>query len=160
MRFLKLNRNDPLASNKVLLASRLGLAGQEALVEPYKRAIRDEFDPERGLPCLSLRAARKALNDFKKASANSRAIADLMFYYVEQGVACTLKYGDIDESFYSSLESVMTEAIKYLRKTGDPDMIEEFRLRLKSIVARTGGIGWGFHDYLTDLYHDEYPAES
>ena len=79
--------------NKIFLASRMGIGDQESLLEPYKRAIRREFYPDRGLPRLNLAAARKALNDFKKVNANTEAIAELLVYYVEQGVACTLEYG-------------------------------------------------------------------
>jgi hypothetical protein len=145
--------------NKVFLASCLMLDDAEGLVEPYRRAIRREFNPDRGLPGLNIRAARKALTDFKKASANRRVVADLMVYYVEQGVVCTLEYGDIHEGFYNSLGSVFREAIALISGIGDAELIEEFRPRLKRIVADTGGIGWGFHDFLADVYENEYPSE-
>jgi hypothetical protein len=145
--------------NKVFLTSRLTLDNPQALAKPYRRAIRQEFNPERGLPRLNLRAARKALNDFKKASANPIAAIDMMIYYVEQGVVCTLNYGDIHEAFYNSLESVFAEAIAAINKLQNPEVVEEFRPRLKQIVSGTSGMGWGFHDYLRDVYAAEYPSD-
>ena len=143
--------------NKVFLSSHLQVGDPRDLSEPYRREIRNQFNPDRGFPKLNLKAARKALNDFKKASADPRAVADLMVYYVEQGVHCTLQYGDIDEGFYSSLESVFTDAIEVITKTGDAEIIAEFYPRLERIVRDTSGIGWGFHDYLDDTFYSEYP---
>ena len=143
--------------NKVFLSSHLHIGDTQDLSELYRRIIRNEFNPDRGFPRLNLKAARKALNDFKKASADPKAVADLMVYYVEQGVQCTLQYGDIDEGFYSSLESVFSDAIELITKTGDTEMIADFYPRLERIVRDTSGIGWGFHDYLHDIFYREYP---
>jgi hypothetical protein len=92
---LTLNRDDLLKviqdlyklnnDNKVFLNSHLGMGDPETLVQPYRKTIKQVFNPDRGFPSLSLRSARKALNDFKKASANPEAIVDMMLYYVEQG---------------------------------------------------------------------------
>lgn len=147
------------ADNKVFLSSHLQMGGGETLSEPYRRAIKNQFSPDRGFPKLNLRAARKALNDFKKASADPKAVADLMIYYVEQGVACTREYGDIHEGFYTSLESVFSEAINLIKKTNNVELFAEFYPRLERIVKKTSGIGWGFHDYLHDEFYSEYPQE-
>lgn len=146
------------ADNKLFLTSRLIETDLDALAEPYRKAIQAEFNPRGGFPRLNLRAARKAISDFKKACHDPAAIADLMIFYVEQGVICTNNYGDISEGFYASLESVYAEAIKLLMRTGGPEVIESFRPRLHRIVRNTSSIGWGFHDELSRLY-EEYPPE-
>jgi hypothetical protein len=143
--------------NKVFLTTQFGLGFSEALAEPYRRAIRREFNPDRGFPRLNLGTARKALNDFKKANADPQATLDMMIYYVEQGVACTLQYGDIDEPFYSSLEGVFEDAVALLRQMDNPEITSEFYPRLERIVKDTGGIGWGFHDYLVEVFYSTYP---
>lgn len=145
------------ADNKVFLNSNLNIGNIDELAEPYRRKIKNQFNPTRGYPKINLRIARKALNDFKKSSADVKVTADLMIYYVEQGVQCTLNYGDVDESFYNSLESVFVEVIELIVKTKNPDIIEEFRFRLEKIVSDTSGIGWGFHDYLSDVFYTKYP---
>ncbi len=147
------------ADNKLFLTSRLIEVDLDELVMPYRKAIQAEFNPPRGFPRLNLRAARKAISDFKKACNDLAAVADLMIYYVEQGVICTNNYGDISEGFYNSLESVYAEAIKTIKLTGDPGVVERFRPRLWRIVQDTSGIGWGFHDELNSMYH-EYPPEA
>jgi hypothetical protein len=50
--------------------------------------------------------ARKAVSDYKKVSASKFGLADVMLYYVEMGVQFTNAYGDIDEAFYNSMESM------------------------------------------------------
>jgi hypothetical protein len=148
------------ADNKIFLTSRLGLAVAEPQIEHYRRAICHEFNPERGLPKLNVSVARRALNAFRKACTDPAVVADLMLYYVEQGVACTLQYGDINAGFYSSLESAFVEAIQVIRQTGDVEIIEQFRPRLEEIMTDTQGIGWGFHDYLEEVYYNEYPQDA
>ena len=145
--------------NKIFLASRMGIGDQESLLEPYKRAIRREFYPDRGFPRLNLAAARKALNDFEKVNPSVEAIAELLVYYVEQGVACTLEYGDIHEQFYRSLESAFVEAVALIRESGAEELIDKFSPRLRDIVSDTANIGWGFHDYLEEVFYNEYPEE-
>ncbi len=167
---LTLNRDDLLKAiqdlyqlnndNKVFLNSHLAMGDSETFAQPYRKIIKQVFNPDRGFPSLSLRIARKALNDFKKASANPEAIVDMMIYYVEQEVTCTNEYGDINEAFYNSLEGVFEDAIALINKAGNPEMVEAFRLRIKRIVANTSGIGWGFHNFLSDVYDMQYPSEN
>ena len=144
------------ADNRIYLLTNLEMRIAPSLVERYRRAIRREFNPDRGFPRLDIANARKQLDEFKKVCADLRSVIDLMVYYVEQGVACTNQYGDIDARFYSSLESVFSEAITLIRESGDQALIEEFHSRLESIVYETSGIGWGFHDYLSDVFYNEY----
>jgi hypothetical protein len=145
------------ADNRIYLLTNLEMQISSALVERYRRAIRREFNPDRGFPRLDIGNARKQLDEFKKACADLRSVVDLVVYYIEQGVACTNQYGDIDAPFYNSLESAFSEAITMIRESGNQALIEEFHPRLESIVYETSGMGWGFHDYLSDVFDNEYP---
>jgi hypothetical protein len=145
--------------NKVFLATRLFTVDLTELAAPYRKIIKQELNPDRGTPKLNLRAARKAISDFKKASADPAALADLMIFYVEQGVICTNTYGDMYEGFYNSLESVYAEAIQVIVNSGVPELLEQFRPRMAKIVRDTSGIGWGFHDALVEMYIGDYPPE-
>ena len=130
-----------------------------SLLKHYKKIVSDEFFPDRGFGKLRLSKAKKALSDFKKICTDEERILDLMVHYVEMGVEFTNTYGDINENFYYSLESVFTSVIDMLGKVKDGKTIEKFQPRLKAIVDGTGGIGWGFHDYLSDLYIDFFSGE-
>ena len=123
-----------------------------AILDKYKDIVRGEF-LMRGnrFPKMRLSVARKAVADFKKISSSVQSIADIMITYVEAGVSCTLEFGDIDESFYNSMESMYESAIKYIVKE---HLFVEFGNRLYDIVQDTHDIGWGFHDQLSYLYEN------
>lgn len=125
------------------------------LVEETKKIIKREFFPERGFGRLSLATARKAIFDYKKLPHSTDGLADLMAYYVEMGVDFTKAYGDISEPFYNSMGSMYNNFLKYITEHGLED---QFRDRAIAIVSRTSGIGWGFHDELSELY-DTYIEE-
>jgi len=124
------------------------------VIQYYKEIIRDEFYPKRGESKMRLSVARKAISDFRKASKNEKAVIDLMIFYVETGTKFTNDYGDINEAFYTSMESMYWKVINLLNKTEDTGLIEHFRPRLKAIVKNTEGIGWGYHNNLSDLYEE------
>jgi hypothetical protein len=126
------------------------LGDDPAVLEKYKEIVRGEFFMRGNrFPKMRLSVARKAVTDFKKISSSTQNIADIMVTYVEAGVSCTNEFGDIDESFYSSMESMYETALKYILKE---HLFVEFDDRLIDIVDDTRGMGWGFHDQLSYLY--------
>ena len=123
----------------------------ESVLQKYKEIIEHEFFPisERKDPPARLSVARKAITDYKKLTGSDVNIADIMVYYVETGVRFTNEYGDIDEAFYISMESMYEKALKFIV---DKKLTDIFNERLLAIVNDTDGIGWGFHDQLEYLY--------
>jgi hypothetical protein len=77
----------------------------------------------------------------------------LMPYYVEQGVDFTNRFGDINESFCSSVEGMYEQALKLIVQH---DIQEQFERRYRQLVKVTAGIGWGFHDQLSELHEDAF----
>ena len=88
--------------------SKAGDGGGEAL-EKYRGKIVKQFFPARGDGKLKLAEARKAIRDYRKATGNTPGTAELLMTYVENGARFTHQYGDIDERFYSSVESALDE---------------------------------------------------
>jgi len=121
-------------------------------IEHYKKIIENEFFPKRGDPKMRLTVAKKAITDFKKATNSLEGVLDLMTFYVETGTKFTNTYGDIDEQFYTSMESTFWEVVETLNRTNDTELTWKFRPRLKAIVDDTKGIGWGYYDSLSDFY--------
>ncbi len=128
----------------------------EDVAASYKARIKNEFFPARGYGQARLSVARKAVNDYKRLAPPPAGLAELMVYYVEMGVAFTNAYGDISEPFYSSMEKMYASAADYIAKHG---LRAEFQARCKRIVADTSGIGWGFHDMLSQTYDEYFPDE-
>jgi len=121
--------------------------GGGEILETYRKKIVDQFFPARGEGKLKLGEARKAIRDYRKATGDLVGTAELLMTYVENGAEFTHQYGDIDERFYSSVESALDELIALLRG-GAREMHPIFSERLEKVVHMTRNIGWGFHDYI------------
>jgi hypothetical protein len=129
--------------------SKAGESGGEVL-EKYRGKIVKQFFPARGFGKLKLGEARKAIRDYRKATGNLPGTAELLMTYVENGTRFTREYGDIDERFYSSVESALDELAALLRGEAQ-GMYPRFRDRLAKVEQMTDGIGWGFHDFVGDV---------
>jgi hypothetical protein len=125
-------------------------AGGGEVLEKYRRKIVEQFFPTRGEGKLKLGEARKAIRDYRKATGNLSGTAELLITYVESGANFTHEYGDIDERFYSSVESALDELAALLRGEAR-EIYPKFRDRLASVEQMTDGIGWGFHDFVADI---------
>ncbi len=126
---------------------------QKQVAERYKKIIENEFFPTRGFGRAKLSVAKKAITEYKKVNQSSVGLIDMMLFYVEQGVKFTRAYGDIDEPFYNSMESMYEKAIKNVIKYKQE---ETFQKRCYKIVSDTSGMGWGFHDALSHMYEEAF----
>ncbi len=124
-------------------------SGGEVL-EKYRRKIVEQFFPARGFGKLKLGEARKAIRDYRKATGNLPGTAELLMTYVENGAQFTREYGDIDERFYSSVESALEELAALLDGEAR-ELYPQFSERLAKVEQMTDGIGWGFHDFVADV---------
>jgi hypothetical protein len=59
------------------------------------------------------------------------------------------EFGDINESFYNSLESVLNEMAQLLMQQGR-EIYPQFRERVQSLTTHADHIGWGYGDFLRD----------
>ena len=123
--------------------------GGEAL-EKYRGKIVEQFFTARGDGKLKLGEARKAIRDYRKATGDLPGTAELLMTYVENGTRFTHEYGDIDERFYSSVESALDDLAALLRGEAR-GMYPQFSERLARVEQMTDAIGWGFHDFVGDV---------
>lgn len=139
-----------------------------AALEKYRRRIIEPFFPQRGFGKLKLADARKAIREYRSATGNLAGTIDLMLTYVENGTEFTRQFGDINEAYYNSLESVLDELVKLLWKDG-AELYPRFRERILRVQSMADHIGWGYGDYVreqvgfleTELAGDESePAQS
>lgn len=125
---------------------------EKELFEKYRDKVFEAFYPTRGYT-YKLKDGKQAISDFKKFAPSSDLLADLMLFYVEMGISFTNDFGDISESFYSSLESTYVAALTLMSKE---NLLDKFADRAAKVVSDTSNIGWGFHDYLSAVYYDFY----
>ncbi|EMR02296.1 DUF6155 family protein [Cesiribacter andamanensis] len=128
---------------------------EQALYLRYQEKVFHAFYPKRG-DRYSLKEGKQALREFAKLGPSPALKAELMLFYVETGVDFTNDFGDINQSFYASLESVFLAALKLMQKE---DLLGRFAKRAGEVVGATAGIGWGFHDCLAQAYADFYAGE-
>jgi hypothetical protein len=117
----------------------------------HKEMVRHEFFPKRGYGKARLSVAKKSITEFKKLINDNELIAEIMLFYVEMGVEFTNTYGDIDGSFYASMERMYEQTVKFIVKA---KLEPTFCVRCLEIVDQTNGIGWGFHDQLSYIYSE------
>ena len=142
---------DTAAENRDFIQARCQAeAGGGEVLEKYRRKIVEQFFPARGEGKLKLGEARKAIRDYRKAACNLPGTAELLMTYVENGAKFTREYGDIDERFYSSIESALDELAALLQGEAR-ELYPKFRDRLASMEQMTDGIGWGFHDFVAGV---------
>lgn len=139
---------DSAAANRDFIQARC--VPGEAVLESYRSKIIQQFFPARGEGKLKLGEARKAIRDYRKATGNIPGTAELLMTYVENGAEFTNLYGDIDERFYSSVESVLDE-LAVLLHSDAREIYPRFSERLGKVEKMTNGIGWGFHDFIADV---------
>lgn len=142
---------DAAAANRDFIQARCqaGEGGGEVL-QKYRHKVVEQFFPARGEGKLKLGEARKAIRDYRKATGDIPGTAELLLTYVENGTKFTHEYGDIDERFYSSVESALDELAALLRGEAR-EMYPQFSERLASVEQMTDGIGWGFHDFVAGV---------
>jgi hypothetical protein len=97
----------------------------------------------------------KAIRDYRKATGNLEGTIDLMLTCVENSTEFTREFGDINESFYNSLESVLNEMAQLLMEEVRK-FYPKFLERVQRLAACADGIGWGYGDALRrQAYHLE-----
>lgn len=131
--------------------SRLEPAAPHEIAQKYKKILEEQFCPKKGFPELKYSVARKAISDFKKVCSDYLSVLDLQLTYVEYGVKCTIEYGDIDERFYNSMESMFEKTLKDMEEYG---VLKTFQTRCLNIRKQTHWMGWGFGDAIESLYKD------
>lgn len=127
---------------------------QKEVLEKYKAIIEKEFleGKTRGMPKLRFNVARKALNDFKKLTADQFLITDLMLTYAESVSHFSSNYGPNEEKFYTLPED-MFEQVLELAKKGD--YLNKFKDRAYEMASNACD-GWGHSDSLIDTYQNYY----
>ncbi|MEM9219917.1 MAG: DUF6155 family protein [Cyanobacteria bacterium P01_F01_bin.150] len=132
---------------------KLSAGDDSAIAEKYKKVIENEFFPARGFGKARLSVGKKAITDYKKVCSTMSGLIDMMLFYVEQGVQFTVEYGDIDEPFYNSMESVYDKALALIVQSS---LHEQFYQRCSQVVSQTSGMGWGFHDALSSMFYKAF----
>ena len=132
-------------------------ADAETAMEDCKKIISDCLYPDvqRDRP-LQVAKAKKSVADFCKAVAEPMRHAELMVFFLEQGNAFTIEYGDIDAGFYDALLVMASRAVQAICLL-PKEKQEAYGERLAEVVRSSSCIGWGYHDGLKQIYSAAFP---
>lgn len=129
---------------------RLYLQSSDSVDIEAKKKIYDHFYGRSKFLKIDLSNARKAVSEYSKVLKEYPSqVAELKLYYVETGTDLTNDFGDMYESFYSSLESMFGNFCKHLKK--HPNYYKEFENRINKLQSACKNIGWGYGDVIDDL---------
>jgi hypothetical protein len=143
-------------SNKEYMRNSLTAVDQKSLLKKYIKIITDEFYPQKGDPKLRHSLIRNSIKEFTSLSKNKEDIAILLLHYAETGVKFTNDFGDMDEQYYDRISFAYKQALSYIFKY---KFEKKFREKCINILINTNDIGWGFHDYMSDLFYAFYEEE-
>lgn len=141
-------------SNKDFLEARF--LKNDAVLSRYKDLVKQYIapsEPWKNNQQISLKDAKKAISDYKKATHDPIGLIDLMICYVEYGTDFLCEFGDMYEQYYCSLESVFSNVLK-LMKNFEHTEIANFENRLRSVVKKSRHMGWGYYDAISDMLAD------
>lgn len=125
-------------------------ANVESIAKEGKKKIHSHLYGNSMFPKIDLAGCRKQVREYSKLLKDYPGqIADLQLYYVETCTEITNEYGDMDERFYNSMESMLGSFCKQVQK--HPVVYNKFRERLINLDAACGGIGWGYGDAISDM---------
>jgi len=137
------------SDNKNFIHAKCGVGSSG--IEEYKKIISDSVCPDvYNNKTIKLSVGKKAITDYFKATKNENGKLELMVHYLESGNQFTLDFGDIDERFYLSLESMFSNILSLLEKQNDKTQLN-ILTRLREVVSSSQNIGWGYHDSIGDL---------
>lgn len=144
-------------SNKDFLEARF-IKSSDMLLQ-YKKLIKKHIapsEPWKNNQQISIKDAKKVISDYKKATNDILGVIDLMVCYVEFGTDFLCDYGDMYEQYYASLESVFDNVLKLMQKI-DLKHISYFEDRLRTVVKKASGMGWGYYDAISEMLDKAYP---
>ena len=143
--------------NQAFLHARFGVG--DAPLAPYKNIIDECMYPDvYSQKPIQISKAKKAISSYSKAVGDPLGETELMIFFVECGNNFTVDFGDIDESFYDALNRMYQRAIENVLSLPEEHQ-GKLQDRLKSIMASSSGIGWGYHDMLCDDYCSAFPED-
>jgi len=98
--------------------------------------------------------AKKVIAEYRKFTSDIRGTLDLMLTYIERGHQFTLDFGDIDESFYITLENMWEHfAVELRRSPAKYELYDQFKPRLMK-MRRKSDIGWGYGDTVRETVNE------
>jgi len=124
------------------------------MLERYRKIIKEEFLPEKGLEKIRYSVAERAISDYSNVSGDFVGTLNLMLTYVEGGVRFASIFGAINDEFYDNIEGMLDRFCEQLKTDEGQKYYPLFRERLLKTCMGLENIGWGFEEAICVLVAD------
>lgn len=137
--------------------------GGSKILEAYRKIVINVYFPARGAaskPRYSV--AKKAINDYSRASGDLRGTMDLALTLVENVLEYRRKFSGIDEKSYVGVSEMMEKVCELIRTEEGQKLYPDFRERLQKIYQDSKNGPYGIatiEDYISDLEDDFFEGE-
>lgn len=140
---------DAAPANRRFLHARF-VPAAETLTEYRELVSKAVFPDPLSQRSIRLRDAGAAIIDYKRSTGDLVGVVDLLLTFVEAGTrqAADLGYGD--DSYFSTLERKLDQAVGLLDALPDEARAGAVA-RLVGLGEFQDQIGWGYGDYLADI---------
>ena len=95
----------------------------------------------------SIRKAKKAISDYKKASGHPEGLVELMVLFCERGAGFCREFGVDDEAFMTALVRMFEQALKQVAALPE-DQRGVLLDRLDQVSVVSDALGYGVADYM------------
>ena len=138
--------------NRAFLAARFGL-GPDPLA-PYKSSISRWICPDvPGGQDISVKKAKKAMSEYRKAIGQPEGLAELSIHYCEEAARLLSECGMEDEAYFSALVRMYDQALSKVIDLA-PIEREPMLKRLNVVREALDGTGWGVDDAIRDIWYE------
>jgi hypothetical protein len=139
---------DAGSSNRVAIHTKLGFpapAPDEMLLAKNRAKIARYVAPGPD-DSFQLEATDELVNRYQRQTADRRGTTDLLVHCLESGNQAIGAYGHLFEEFYSTMIEIAYRCVDLLE--ADDSLLQEFRPRLRAVLAGAAGVGCGYEDML------------
>ena len=141
--------------NKAFIRAQIlpGWQDAELLEKSRKQVVRAIYADTVRIPHMPrFSESRKVIRTYQKATGDIAGTLDLMLLHVERGTQFTNDFGDIDEPFYTALETMLGNFIDLLSESSDAEKLyKQFSNRLSILEIVVREIGWGYCDTVQEM---------
>lgn len=145
---LELYKSEPKVKEQ-LSAKFLGKEFQTDVLTEYKKKMENVFFTK-NLSLPSMKKGKELISDFKKIG-NEEQIMDLMLVFVECGAEFAASFGDMPQSFYSSVLTVFNDFVERMLLSGTDEFYHKIKPRVRKVLSDASEVGWGFGDGVENL---------
>lgn len=144
----------PAENRKIIISRHVKGKKKDWVLDSFRRIIRNEFFPDKGLGGLRSDVTKKAVMDYSKSSGDLAGTMELMLFFVENVVEFVNEYGGIDEEFIDEGYEMLRKFCELLKTPEGQRFYPDFKSQLLKLRSESDDMGYGFGDDIAHYVED------